>query len=197
MNTDSGISKHLARRMVHLRSDGITREDTQMTEPSHGPWCYQQTDLGFNYRMTDLQAPLGLSQLERLGAFVDCRQMLAARYDQNLADLLLALPWQHPDTYSSRHLDAIRLQPHRTGPGNKQVFEALRTQGVGVNLHYILINLQPYRRASLKPTPHLPEAERYNAEAIRLPLYADLSLADQDRVVAGLEEVLAARKMAA
>ena len=190
-------SEHLARRMAHLRSHGITRDSAQMTEPSHGPWYYQQTDLGFNYRMTELQAALGLSQLERLGPFVARRQMLAARYDQKLADLPLTLPWQHPDTQSSRHLYVIRLQSHPTGPGHRQVFEALRAQGIGVNLHYIPIHLQPYHRARSKQTPQLPEAERYYAEAISLPLYADLSLADQDRVIAGLDEVLETRTLAA
>jgi len=188
---------HLARRMVHLRSHGITRDGAQMTEPSHGPWYYQQTDLGFNYRMTELQAALGLSQLERLGAFVARRQMLAARYDQKLADLPLTLPWQHPDTQSSRHLYVIRLQPQAKGPGHKQVFEALRAQGIGVNLHYIPIHIQPYHRARLKQVPQLPEAERYYAEAISLPLYADLSLADQDRVIAGLGEILETRALTA
>ncbi len=190
-------SEHLARRMAHLRSHGITRDGALMTEPSHGSWYYQQTDLGFNYRMTELQAALGLSQLERLGAFVARRQMLAARYDQKLAGLPLNLPWQHPETQSSRHLYVIRLQSQFMGSEHKQVFEALRAQGIGVNLHYIPIHLQPYHRARLKQTPQFPEAERYYAEAISLPLYADLSLADQDRVIASLGKVLETRTMVA
>lgn len=179
----------LARRMAQLRSHGITREAGEMTEPSHGPWYYQQLDLGYNYRMTELQAALGLSQLGRLDAFVARRRTLAARYDRLLASLPCQRPWQHPDTASSWHLYVIRL-PEGTSPErHREVFEALRAQGIGVNLHYIPIHLQPYYQARYGQR-HFAEAERYYRQAISLPLHAELTDAEQDRVVAVLSECL-------
>ena len=175
----------LARRMAHLRSHGITRDEAEMTEPSHGPWYYQQQALGWNYRMTELQAALGLSQLSRLDAFVARRQALARRYDQRLAALPCTRPWQHPDASSSWHLYVTEVAPQAHRP----VFEQLRAQGIGVNLHYIPIHLQPYYRQRLGAL-HLPEAERYYARAISLPLHAELSESDQDRVVQALADAL-------
>ncbi len=187
----------LAQRMARLRSHGITREADEMTEPSHGPWYYQQLELGWNYRMTELQAALGLSQLSRLDAFVARRRALAARYNTLLAGLPCQRPWQHPDTASSWHLYVIRLQEPLAPGRHRQVFEALRAQGIGVNLHYIPIHLQPYYQARYDQARygqrHLPEAEQYYRQAISLPLHAELSDAEQDRVVAALHQALHTR----
>lgn len=179
----------LASRMTRLRSHGIVRDLQEMTEDSHGPWYYQQLELGFNYRMTDLQAALGLSQLSRLTAFVEQRRALASRYDDLLATLPCTLPWQHPDGQSSWHLYVIRLHTDVVQRSHRQVFEFLRQQGIGVNLHYIPIHLQPYYREKL-PQAHLPEAENYYRQAISLPLHVQLSHEDQDRVACALRQAL-------
>lgn len=180
----------LAERMALLRSHGITRDPAQMTHAPDGPWYYQQIDLGFNYRMTELQAALGVSQMERLNAFVARRHQLARRYDTLLADLPLRTPWQHPDSYSGLHLYVIRLLLDRIGKTHREVFESLRAQGIGVNLHYIPVHTQPYYRAMGFKTGDFPEAERYYAEAISLPMYQGLSDAQQDRVAAALVTVV-------
>ncbi|MDX5298267.1 MAG: DegT/DnrJ/EryC1/StrS family aminotransferase, partial [Gammaproteobacteria bacterium] len=152
-----------------------------------GPWYYEQITLGFNYRMTDMQAALGLSQMARLEAFVAQRHRLAARYDALLEDLPVTRPWQHPDGYSGLHLYVIRLAadaPHR------DVFERLRAAGVGVNLHYIPVHTQPYyRQLGFRPGD-FPEAERYYREAISLPMYPGLTFDEQDQVVAALRGAL-------
>jgi UDP-4-amino-4,6-dideoxy-N-acetyl-beta-L-altrosamine transaminase len=181
----------LARKMALLRSHGITRDPAQMTEAPHGAWYYQQIDLGYNYRMTELQAALGLSQMQRLTQYVSRRHELANRYDKVLDGLPVTIPCQHPDGYSSRHLYVIRLQLGRIGKTHRQVFDALREQGIGVNLHYIPVYTQPhYQKMSFK-VGDCPEADRYYAEAISLPMYATLSEVQQDEVVDALERALA------
>jgi len=173
----------LAKSMQLFRSHGITREIDQMTHEPDGPWYYQQIDLGFNYRLTDLQAALGLSQMRRLDEFVAKRHELAKRYDQILSDLPVVIPWQHPDSYSAFHLYIIRLKLEQTGRTHRQVFEALRAAGIGVNLHYIPVYLQPYyQKLGFKPG-HCPEAERYYAEIISLPMFPALTVEEQDQVV--------------
>ncbi|WP_417258099.1 UDP-4-amino-4,6-dideoxy-N-acetyl-beta-L-altrosamine transaminase [Celeribacter sp.] len=177
----------LARKMELARSHGITREADEMTHAPDGPWYYQQVTLGYNYRMTEIQAALGLSQLTRLDSFVARRRELAARYNQLLADLPVTLPAQHPDTNSSWHLYVVRVAADR----HAAVFDALRAAGIGVNLHYIPVHTQPYYRAMGFAEGQFPNAEAYYAEAISIPLYAGLSDADQDRVVAELAKALA------
>jgi dTDP-4-amino-4,6-dideoxygalactose transaminase len=175
----------LARSMELLRSHGITRNPELMTRVSEGPWYYQQVDLGFNYRMTELQAALGLSQMKRLDAYVAMRHALVRRYDEQLSALPLSTPWQHPDGHSSFHLYVIRLdEPSR----RRQVFESMRDRGVGVNVHYIPVHTQPYFRAMGFALGDFPQAERYYAEAISLPLYPGLSEADQNHVICSLRE---------
>lgn len=184
-------SDELANQMALLRSHGITRDTAQMTHAPDGPWYYQQIDLGYNYRMTELQAALGVSQMQRLDAFVTHRHQLAQRYDQQLADLPVTTPWQHPDSYSGLHLYVIRLQLEKITKTHRQVFEALREQGIGVNLHYIPVHTQPhYQRIGFKVGDY-PQSEQYYAEAISLPMYQTLTDEQQDKVVAVLRGVLA------
>jgi UDP-4-amino-4,6-dideoxy-N-acetyl-beta-L-altrosamine transaminase len=183
-------SEELANKMALLRSHGITRDPAHMTHEPDGPWYYQQIELGYNYRMTELQAALGVSQMTRLDDYVARRHVLAKRYDALLAHLPLTLPWQHPDSYSGLHLYVVRLQLEKLAKSHLQVFEALREQGIGVNLHYIPVHMQPYyQRMGFKPSD-FPEAQNYYAQAISLPMYQTLSEAQQDRVVAVLEQVL-------
>jgi UDP-4-amino-4,6-dideoxy-N-acetyl-beta-L-altrosamine transaminase len=177
----------LAKCMKLLRSHGITSDVADMiSRPSKQLWFYQQIDLGFNYRMTDIHAALGLSQMRRLDEFVAKRHALAKRYDEILSDLPIVIPWQHPGNYSSFHLYIIRLKLDQTGRTHRQVFEALRAAGIGVNLHYIPVYLQPYyQKLGFKPG-YCPEAERYYAEIISLPMFPELTMEEQDQVVKAL-----------
>jgi len=180
----------LANKMTLLRSHGITRDPAQMTREPDGPWYYQQVDLGFNYRMTELQAALGVSQMERLDLYVARRHQLARRYDDLLANLLVTLPWQHPDSYSGLHLYVIRVQMDKVSRNHRQVFEALRAQGIGVNLHYIPVHTQPYYERMGFKVGDYPYAEDYYSEAISLPMYATLTEAQQDVVISALNKAL-------
>ena len=182
----------LANRMALLRSHGITRDLAQMTHEADGPWYYQQIDLGFNYRMTELQAALGVSQLKRLDDYVSRRHALAKRYDERLADLPLSLPWQSPDGYSGLHLYVIRLQLDHIHQTHREVFESLRDQGIGVNLHYIPVHTQPWFQRMGFKAGDFPEAERYYAEAISLPMYPTLCEVEQDQVIEAVKKALAA-----
>lgn len=182
----------LAGRMALLRSHGITRDPEQMTHEADGPWYYQQIELGFNYRMTELQAALGVTQMERLDQYVARRHQLAQRYDELLARLPVVTPWQHPDSYSGLHLYVIRLQLDKIGKAHRQVFEALREQGIGVNLHYIPVHTQPYYQRMGFKMGDYPEAERYYAEAISLPMFQTMTEAQQDEVVAAVRRAVAA-----
>lgn len=180
----------LADRMELLRSHGITRDPEKMTNEPDGPWYYQQVELGFNYRMTELQAALGLSQMERLDAFVARRHELADRYNQLLAKLPVVTPWQHPDSYSGLHLYVIRLKLDQIQKTHKEVFEGLRELGIGVNLHYIPVHTQPYYRNMGFRPGDFPESERYYREAISIPMFQTLTNAQQDEVVQALAKVV-------
>lgn len=181
----------LASRMNLLRSHGITRDQSLMTHEPDGPWYYQQLDLGFNYRMTELQAALGVSQMDRLDAFVARRHELAQRYDQLLADLSVTTPWQHPDSYSGMHLYVIRLKSNSISKTHGEVFESLRALGIGVNLHYIPVHTQPYYQAMGFSAEDFPEAMGYYREAISLPMFYGLKNEQQDRVIEALTSSLA------
>lgn len=182
---------NLAARMAMLRTHGITRDPDLMRQDPDGPWYYEQTDLGFNYRMTEMQAALGLSQMTRLDAFVAKRRELVAWYEHALAGLPLSRPWQHPDTLSSWHLYVVRINLQRNSVSHRGVFERLRELGIGVNLHYIPVYLQPYYHALGFRRGHCPEAERYYGEAISLPLFADLKESEQTQVVTSLRTAMA------
>lgn len=181
----------LAKHMQLLRSHGITRDVNEMTHAPDGLWYYQQIGLGYNYRMTDLQAALGLSQMQRLDQFVTKRHVIANRYEELLADLPVTTPWQHADSYSGLHLYVIRLKLAEIGKPHRQVFEALRAAGIGVNLHYIPVYLQPYYERLGFKVGYCLEAEQYYAEAISLPMYPDLAEAQQDTVIEELRKATA------
>ncbi len=180
----------LHQRLLLFRSHGITRDPQQMVGDSQGPWYYQQTELGWNYRLTDLQAALGASQMNKLEAFVARRAALARRYDELLKDLPLTLPWQHPDTASAWHLYVIRLHTDRLKKSRRQIVEELRTAGIGVQIHYIPVHTQPYYRRLGFRDGDFPEAEKYYGETISLPMFAGLTDADHERVTECLQTIL-------
>ena len=184
----------LAERLHRLRSHGMTRDPAHMDEPSHGPWYYQQVELGFNYRMTDIQAALGLSQLSKLDAFIARRRTLAARYQAALAGLPLTLPCAQAEAESAWHLYVVRLQTERLTLSHREVFEALRAAGIGVNLHYIPVHLQPYYRDLGFKSGDFPEAERYYAQAISLPIFPAMSETEQVYVIEQLQRLLTTGK---
>ena len=176
----------LAERMRLLRSHGITRDSSLMTHDPDGPWYYQQIDLGFNYRMTELQAALGKSQLARLDQYVGRRHELAGRYDELLAGLPVIVPWRDAENYSAFHLYVVRMQLDKIGKTYREVFEELRANGIGVNLHYIPVHMQPYDQELGFKAGDFPEAERYSGEAISLPMYPTMRESQQDAVVEAL-----------
>jgi UDP-4-amino-4,6-dideoxy-N-acetyl-beta-L-altrosamine transaminase len=182
----------VAARVELLRSHGITRDPQRMSKESEGPWYYEQVDLGYNYRMTELQAALGLSQIERLDAYVKRRHEISDRYDRLLTTLPVDPVSSIPDAYSALHLYVIRLRLAQARKTRREVFDALRAQGIGVNVHYIPVHLQPYYRQLGFAPGQFPEAERYYTEAITLPLYPGLDEAAQDRVVSALRQAVGA-----
>ena len=183
-------SPELAEKLGLLRSHGITRDAHLMTKPMDGPWYYQQVDLGFNYRMTDLQAALGVSQMQRLDAYVATRHELAGRYDILLKDLPVTLPWQHSDSYSGLHLYVIRLQLDKISKTHLEVFQGMRDAGILVNLHYIPVHMQPYYQKMGFKEGQFPQAEQYYKEAISIPMFPIMTDAQQEKVVAVLRALL-------
>ncbi|MBL8320517.1 MAG: UDP-4-amino-4,6-dideoxy-N-acetyl-beta-L-altrosamine transaminase [Burkholderiaceae bacterium] len=172
----------LARRMGRLRSHGMTRDPAEMVAPTHGAWYYEQIELGFNYRMTELQAALGLSQLQRLEPWIERRHRLADTYDRELAALPLQLPQRRADRFSALHLYVV-LVDDGAPLDRAALFARMREAGVGVNVHYIPVHLQPdYRRLGFA-AGDFPRAEAYYQRAISLPMYAALTDPDQQRVI--------------
>ena len=185
-------SPELANTLARLRSHGITRNPDEMTHEPDGAWYYQQIELGYNYRMTELQAALGVSQMTRLDEFVARRHALADRYDALLADLPLTLPHRNPNNRSALHLYPVQVQPE-SGKTRQQVFDYLRAHGIGANVHYIPVHTQPYYRQRFGfAHGDFPAAEAYYARAISLPLYFSLSEDEQDSVVATLKQAFQA-----
>ena len=175
----------LAERMGRLRSHGITRDPAQMHKAPDGPWDYEQTELGFHYRTTDIQAALGLSQLQRVDEYVAKRREIAARYDEQLANLPLTTPYQHPDQKSAYHLYPIQVGDAAT---RQAVFQSLRAAGIGVNVHYIPVHTQPdYQHFGFKRGDY-PVAEAFYERAISLPMFPSLLSTKQDRVISLLKK---------
>lgn len=183
-------NKLLAEKMQLLRSHGITRDESQMTEPSHGEWYYQQLELGFNYRISDLHAALGISQLTRLQEFVEKRSVLAEKYNKALTHLPIILPKQLKSAASSWHLYIIRLKLTALSKSQQQIYSELRNAGIGVNLHYIPVYQQPFYQNMGFDKKYFPEAESYYQSAISIPLHPQLSAAEQQQVINCLEQIL-------
>lgn len=181
----------LAQRLSELRTHGITRDPSRMLGDPEGDWSYQQIELGLNYRLTDIQAALGSSQMKRIETFIARRRALAARYDERLSNLPLTTPWQDPSGRSAYHLYPIRLNVERITRPRRQIFDELRSSGIGVQVHYIPVHLQPYYRALGFGEGDFPESERYYAGAITLPLFGTMTDEDQDTVIESLHGVLA------
>jgi len=183
MTNNSALRQALQR----LRSHGMTRDPADLQNRHEGAWYYEQIELGYNYRITDLQAALGLSQLASLGKFVARRRELAARYDRLLADLPLVLPRQAEYGRSAYHLYPIQVASEQ----RRVVFDALRAQGIGANVHYLPVYLQPYYRMLGFGVGKCPQAEHFYRGAISLPLFYSMTDAEQDQVVAALSNALA------
>ena len=179
----------LAKRMSNLRSHGITKNPQDFKYPSKGLWSYEQQELGYNYRMSDIHAALGLSQLNRLESIVDIRNTKLRSYAHRLRDLplnFLAIP---SNVLSSVHLAVMRLKEHSISR-HSQVFSQLRDAGIGVQLHYTPVHLQPYYRSLGFMETQFPESEKYATSAISLPLFPDLTADQQEFVCRTLESLI-------
>ena len=187
LTNDAALVKHL--RL--LRSHGISSATADMqARPSQEIWNYQQIDLGFNYRMTDIQAALGVSQMRRLEEFVTKRHAIAQRYDELLSELPMLTPYQHVDGYSGYHLYVIRLKLAEINKTQRQVYEAMREAGILVNLHYIPVYRQPFYEKMGFKAGYCPQAEQYFSEAISIPMFPKLTIDQQDFVVQTLLDIL-------
>jgi UDP-4-amino-4,6-dideoxy-N-acetyl-beta-L-altrosamine transaminase len=173
----------IAIMLNRYRSHGIVRQASEMTHVPDGPWYYQQIELGYNYRMTDIQAALGLSQMKRLDEFVSARHVIADSYYELLNEEWLELPWQNPDTYSGLHLFIIRVKKNTHGITHLQLFEKLRIAGILVNLHYIPIYRHPYYEKIGFRKSEYPQAEAYYSEAISIPMFASMTKKEQQFIV--------------
>ena len=183
-------NKKLSERMQLFRSHGVTRDPGLMTKEAEGSWYYQQVELGFNYRMTELQAALGISQMQRLDEFITKRHKLQERYDLLLEDLPIIKPYQDKDGYSALHLYPIQVQKDKLKSTRKEIFEALRKNSIGVNIHYIPVHTQSYYENMGFKKGDFPNAESYYESVISIPLFYAMTFEQQDQVIAVLEKVL-------
>ena len=183
-------SKTLANKMRMYSSHGVTHDQEQMNKPSEGGWYYQQVELGFNYRMTELQAALGLSQMQRIDKFVSKRHILKERYDFLLKDLPLIRPFQSSNCYSALHLYPVQIELSKVNINREQIFDELRVLGIGVNIHYIPIHTQPYYQKFGFKIGDFPNSESYYNRSISIPLFPDLTKKQQDNVVMAIKKIL-------
>lgn len=183
-------SKELAEKMRLFRSHGISRDNSLMTKIPDGDWYYQQHNLGFNYRMTEIQAALGISQFKRVDKFVSSRYKLKKRYDSLLGDMPIVLPYQSSDSRSSFHLYPIQIENEKITQSRKNVFDELRANGIGVNVHYIPIHIQPYYAGLGFKVGDFPNSEEYYSRAISIPINQSMTLEMQDKVCLALERAL-------
>ena len=171
-------------------SHGVTRDQEQMNKPSEGGWYYQQVELGFNYRMTELQAALGSSQMQRIDKFVSKRHILKERYDLLLKELPLIRPFQSSNCYSALHLYPVQIELSKVNINREQIFDELRELGVGVNIHYIPIHTQPYYQKFGFKIGDFPNSESYYNRSISIPLFPDMTKKQQDNVVMAIKKIL-------
>lgn len=183
-------NKDLYEKLKLYRSHGITRDADLMTQGADGPWYYQQIELGFNYRMTDLQAALGCSQMDSLDEFVARRRYLVKRYNEKLKELPLRTPYQDEATNPSWHIYIIRVDFTKVTLSKKEIFARMRDRGIALNLHYIPVHTQPYYQNLGFKKGDFPVSERYYEETITLPLYYDLTDEQQDQIIQALKDVL-------
>jgi UDP-4-amino-4,6-dideoxy-N-acetyl-beta-L-altrosamine transaminase len=183
-------SKELAEKMQLYRSHGTTRNEKLMTKEADGSWYYQQVDLGFNYRMTELQAALGVSQVQRLDEFVARRHVLQERYDSLLNGLPIIRPYQDKHSFSALHLYPIQIDLNKVSKNREQIFNELRENGIGVNVHYIPIHTQPYYLQFGFREGDFPNSESYYSRTISLPLFHAMTVEQQDEVCDVLKRVL-------
>jgi len=181
--------KSLADKMVRLRSHGVTRDPEYMSSEHDEPWYYEQIELGLNYRMTDIQAALGFSQMQRLGAYVESRHKLRKQYDELLETVPVTTPWQSPDSYSALHLYPIQID-NTVASERREIFENLREAGIGVNVHYIPVHTQPYYQNMGFKEADFPNAMEYYKSAISLPMFSGLSDEQQLEVISVLKKIL-------
>ncbi|MFT4940875.1 MAG: UDP-4-amino-4,6-dideoxy-N-acetyl-beta-L-altrosamine transaminase [Paraglaciecola sp.] len=178
--------QQLQHKLQLFAKHGVTRDQAFMSETSHGPWYYQQVELGYNYRLSDLHAALGISQLKKLDGFIQRRTDIALRYQTELADLPLKLPPVVSDSQSAWHLYMVELINH----DRKAIYQALHNKGIGVNVHYIPIHIQPYYQNLGFKVGDFPRAEAFYKNALTIPLYPGMTADEQDKVISALQEVL-------
>jgi UDP-4-amino-4,6-dideoxy-N-acetyl-beta-L-altrosamine transaminase len=183
-------SKNFLRKMQLYRSHGISRDKSLMTKEPDGDWYYQQINLGFNYRMNELQAALGLNQMQRLDEFVSKRHNLQERYDSFLGYFPLKMPYQDKDSYSSLHLYPIQIDLNRVSKDRNEIYNELRNKGVGVNVHYIPIHTQPYFSKFGFKEGDFPNSENYYQNAISLPLFHHMTIKQQDFIISAIDKIL-------
>ncbi len=183
-------NKELYKKLCLYRSHGITRNTELMTHEADGPWYYQQIDLGYNYRMTELQAALGFSQMDRLDEFVARRRYLVDRYNELLQDLPVVTPHVLEGANPSWHLYMLRVDFSRAKLDKVQLFEEMKKRGIVLNLHYIPVHTQPYYQELGFKQGDFPQSEKYYEEIFTLPLYYGLTDEQQDDVVAALQDCL-------
>lgn len=183
-------NEELYKKLCLYRNHGITRDESLMTHEADGPWYYQQIDLGYNYRMTEMQAALGYSQMDRLDEFVSRRRYLVNRYNDLLKDMAVVTPYVLPETNPSWHLYMVRADFSKLNIKKQQLFAEMKKRGIVLNLHYIPVHTQPYYKNLGFKNGDFPNSEKYYEEIFTLPLYYDLTETQQDKIVVALQEIL-------